>query len=267
MSDIDATLIDSEFRITEYNKEMIRRVRDAGIDFMLCTGRIFGSARPYAKFLDLNTPIIASNGAITMEWRSRRELFGTPMNPGLCAEIFDILDQNGLHYHFYSKEAFYTRKFLNEGSAIRSLNEKLPEDERFPMLEISDPAGAAARDPVYKISVRCIRKEDAKKFTDLFADRRDIAVTSSFSDNYEISAPGVDKGAALARYAEMRGIRPEEIISFGDNKNDVGMIRYAGLGVAVGNAVEELKEAADCVTDTNENSGVGKTLAKVIFGE
>ena len=70
VSDIDATLIDSEFRITEYNKEMIRRVRDAGIDFMLCTGRIFGSARPYAKFLDLNTPIIASNGAITMEWKS-----------------------------------------------------------------------------------------------------------------------------------------------------------------------------------------------------
>ena len=110
VSDIDATLIDSEFRITEYNKEMIRRVRDAGIDFMLCTGRIFGSARPYAKFLDLNTPIIASNGAITMEWKSRRELFGTPMEPELCAEIFDILDKNDLYYHFYSRESFYTRR-------------------------------------------------------------------------------------------------------------------------------------------------------------
>ena len=267
VSDIDATLIDSEFRITEYNKEMIRRVRDAGIDFMLCTGRIFGSARPYAKCLDLNTPIIASNGAITMEWKSRRELFGTPMEPELCAEIFDILDKNDLYYHFYSRESFYTRKFLHEGSAIRSMNEKLPEDERFPMLEISDPARVAAKDPVYKISVRCIRPEDSEKFTSHFADRSDISVTSSFSDNYEISAPGVDKGAALARYAGMRGIRPEEIISFGDNKNDIGMIRYAGLGVAVGNAVEELKNAADYIADTNENSGVGKTLAKVIFGE
>ena len=77
----------------------------------------------------------------------------------------------------------------------------------------------------------------------------------------------MDKGVALARYAEMRGIRPEEIISFGDNKNDIGMIKFAGLGVAVGNAVEELKKAADYIADTNENSGVGKTLAKVIFGE
>ena len=65
----------------------------------------------------------------------------------------------------------------------------------------------------------------------------------------------------------MRGIRPEEIISFGDNKNDIGMIRYAGVGVAVANAVEELKSAADYVTDTNENSGVGKALAKIVFGE
>ena len=71
----------------------------------------------------------------------------------------------------------------------------------------------------------------------------------------------------MARYAMMRGIRPEEIISFGDNKNDIGMIRYAGVGVAVANAVEELKSAADYVTDTNENSGVGKALAKIVFGE
>ena len=92
-------------------------------------------------------------------------------------------------------------------------------------------------------------------------------MTSSFSDNYEISAPGVDKGAALARYAGMRGIRPKKLSASETIKNDIGMIRYAGLGVAVGNAVEELKNAADYIADTNENSGVGKTLAKVIFGE
>ena len=79
VSDIDATLINSKFLIPDYNLEMIRRVREAGIQFMLCTGRLFGSARPYAKFLDLDTPLITSNGAVTMEWRERRDLFGTPM--------------------------------------------------------------------------------------------------------------------------------------------------------------------------------------------
>ena len=58
VSDIDATLINSKFLIPDYNLEMIRRVREAGIQFMLCTGRLFGSARPYAKFLDLDTPLI-----------------------------------------------------------------------------------------------------------------------------------------------------------------------------------------------------------------
>ena len=73
VSDIDATLINSQFLIPDYNLEMIRRVREAGIDFMLCTGRIFGSARPYAKFLGLTAPIISSNGAVTMEWEDHRE--------------------------------------------------------------------------------------------------------------------------------------------------------------------------------------------------
>ena len=267
VSDIDATLINSKFLIPDYNLEMIRRVREAGIQFMLCTGRLFGSARPYAKFLDLDTPLITSNGAVTMEWRERRDLFGTPMDPDTCAEVFRILDEMEMYYHFYSKDTFYSRKPLQEITGFRIMNEKLPEDERFPMLQTDDPAADAVRDPVYKISVRFFDPKDGQRFLERFESRTDIAITSSFSDNYEISAPGVDKGVAVARYAMMRGIRPEEIISFGDNKNDIGMIRYAGVGVAVANAVEELKSAADYVTDTNENSGVGKALAKIGFGE
>ena len=267
VSDIDATLINSEFLIPDYNLEMIRRVREAGIEFMLCTGRLFGSARPYAKFLDLDTPLITSNGAITMEWRDGGELFGTPMNSETCREVFRILDEMNMYYHFYSKDTFYSRKMPQELRSFRIMNEKLPEDERFPMLQTDDPAADAVRDPVYKISVRFSDPRDGDRFLRCFEGRDDIAITSSFSDNYEISAPGVDKSIALATYAESKGIRPEEIISFGDNKNDIGMIRYAGVGVAVANAVQELKEAADYITDTNENSGVGKALAEIVFGE
>ena len=139
VSDIDATLINSKFLIPDYNLEMIRRVREAGIQFMLCTGRLFGSARPYAKFLDLDTPLITSNGAVTMEWRERRDLFGTPMDPDTCAEVFRILDEMEMYYHFYSKDTFYSRKPPQEITGFRIMNEKLPEDERFPMLQTDDP--------------------------------------------------------------------------------------------------------------------------------
>ena len=108
---------------------------------------------------------------------------------------------------------------------------------------------------------------DYDRFMAVFGSRTDIEITSSFKDNYEISAKGVNKGTAVAKYAELKGIRPEEIITFGDNHNDIEMIQYAGVGVAVDNAVEELKAAADYVTDTNENGGVGKAIAKFVFGE
>lgn len=269
VSDIDATLIGSDFRVPQYNEEMIKRARQAGVEFMLCTGRIYGAARPYAKRLGLSPdiPIITSNGAVTIDWQTGDVVFGTSISPELCGEIFDKLDEMDIYYHFYCKNTFYTRKFYEGGKYIKLMNESLPPEEKFQTLETDDPHGIAYIDPVYKISARLENKKDYDRFMDVFCQRTDIDITSSFKDNYEISAKGVNKGTAVAKYAELKGIRPEEIITFGDNHNDIEMIQFAGVGVAVGNAVEPLKAVADYVSDTNENSGVGKAIAKFVFGE
>lgn len=269
VSDIDATLIDKDFRVPEYNEKMIKRAREAGVEFMLCTGRIYGAARPYAKRLGLSPdiPIITSNGAVTIDWQTGEVVFGTAIDPVLCGEIFNILDEMDIYYHFYCKNTFYTRKFYEGGRFVRLMNESLPPEEKFATLETDDPHGVAKIDPVYKISARLENKVDYDRFMAVFGSRTDIEITSSFKDNYEISAKGVNKGTAVAKYAELKGIRPEEIITFGDNHNDIEMIQYAGVGIAVDNAVEELKAAADYVTDTNENGGVGKAIAKFVFGE
>lgn len=267
VSDIDLTLINSKFLIPEYNAEMIKRAREQGVDFMLCTGSLFGSARPYAKILGLDTPIITSNGGITMDSLTGEILFDTPISAAKCAEIFNILDNLEVYYHFYSRNTFYTRKFLTESSYIMLMNKNLPAAEQFPALEINDPAQTAKSDPVYKISVRCKNEDETNRFMKAFDKCKDIYITSSFTDNYEISTKGVNKGAALKKYAEFKGIKPDEILAFGDNFNDIQMIDYAGTGVAVANAVDELKVAADYITDSNENAGVGKAISHFIFNE
>ncbi len=267
VSDIDLTLINDEYQISERNQEMIARARDAGVDFMLCTGRLFGAARPYAKQLKLSTPLITSNGAVTMDIETGEILYGTPLAPDICRRIFGILDEIGIYYHFYTKDSFYTRKFTEENRQFQIMNSKLEDYERFPMLETDDPCKVAEQIDVYKICVRCPSDEAKEKFTEAFTKMDDVTISSSFSDNFEINAKGVDKGAAIARYAKEHGIKPEEIISFGDNKNDIEMISYAGVGVAVENAVSELKEAADFITKSNNESGVGEAIAHFVFGE
>lgn len=267
VSDIDLTLINDKFLISERNQEMIKRARAEGVDFMLCTGRLFGAARPYAKQLKLSTPLITSNGAATMDIETGEVLYGTPLKADICKRIFGILDEIGIYYHFYTKDSFYTSKFTEENKQFQLMNSKLNDYERFTMLETDDPCKVAEQTDVYKICVRCHSDEEKEKFNKAFAKMDDITISSSFSDNFEINAKGVDKGAAIARYAKEHGIKPDEIISFGDNKNDIEMIRYAGIGVAVDNAVPELKEAADFITKSNNENGVGEAIAHLVFGE
>lgn len=267
VSDIDLTLLNSEFLIPQYNIDMIHRAMDAGIQFMVCTGRFFGSARPYCKFLGVDTPIISSNGAALVDYYTWEPISAKPIPEDVCCEVFDMLDQLRVHYHFYTEKRFYAREGLNDGTFKGKMTQNLPEDEMFETLETGDPCGVARSERVFKIACRIPDPEQDRRFREKFCKYEKLSITSSFTHVYELQAAGVNKGAALKEYAEMQGIRPEEILAVGDNYNDIEMIRYAGTGVAVGNAMDVLKEAADYISDTAENSGVGKAIAKFVFGE
>ena len=94
--------------------------------------------------------------------------------------------------------------------------------------------------------------------------RGDVLVSSSFPNNLEINAPGAAKGEALLRLAEKLGIEPQQTMGFGDGENDLTLIQKAGIGVAMGNAVESLKEEADYVTSTNDEDGVAAALEHLL---
>jgi Cof subfamily protein (haloacid dehalogenase superfamily) len=93
----------------------------------------------------------------------------------------------------------------------------------------------------------------------------EVSIVSSFSNNIEIMNHGISKGNAVKILAAYYGIKKEEIICFGDAENDISMLEYAGLGIAMGNAEAYVKEKADYVTDTNDNDGVAKAIEKYIF--
>lgn len=267
VSDIDMTLIDNGFNITKFNVNMIRRAMADGAQFMLCTGRIFGSARPYARYLGTEMPIITSNGAAVLDYDSGSLIFGRHIEQELAEWIFHRLDEIGLTYHFYSRSIYYTKDTEQGRKKRERLDAGLARAELFLTRGVEDPASIPEYDPVYKITVRCWNDEETALFMETFREVDGISITSSAPLNYEISAEGVCKGAALRKFAEMNGIPREDIMAFGDNYNDVEMLQFAGTGVAVKNAVGSLKKVADYITDTNVNSGVGKAIARFMYGE
>jgi len=265
ISDLDGTLLRDDHTLSDYTKAVIHKVSEQGIDFMLATGRIFGGATQYAKALQLNTPILACNGALIKEAEGRL-IYGMPLQEDVLSEIFDVLEERSLYFHCYGEESFYTEKFSDHLSGFYAFNKALPEEEQFPMVEIN-PRELIGKDTIYKVLARCSGEEVRKELYDRLSKIPGTSVTVSWYDSFDICAENVSKAAAIERYARSKGIEASEIICFGDNYNDIEMVQYVGLGVAVENGVDELKEVADYVTGNNNEDGVAKAIEKFVFGK
>lgn len=263
VSDLDGTLLRDDHTLSEYTKDVIHRVSEAGIDFMLATGRIFGGAKKYARHLNLNTPILSCNGAL-VKAADGTLLYGKSIPADSLAQVFRLLTEKGLYFHCYGEESFFTKQFPGSLAAFYALDKGAPEEDRFPLIEI-DPMELVGKETIYKVLARCEGEENRKALNDCLSEIPGISITVSWHNSFDICADEVSKAAAISRYASEKGIQPSEIICFGDNYNDIDMIQYAGLGITLENGVDAIKEAADHVTAANNDDGVAKAIERFVL--
>ncbi len=265
VSDMDGSLLNSENKISPYSKSIIKQAIRQGIIFVLATGRIYGSARVYAKELGLNTPIMACNGGIIRNSMDGKILFDVPIEKDSCQKVFEFLKDTGTYFHFYGPDIFYTEKIENESFEYTVWNNSLPDEDKITIREVKNASEVLRKENIYKILIHC--RKDIKR--DFYAHElnkiSDITLTSSWFDNFEVCGKNVTKGNAVRRFAQEMNIPKDEIICIGDNINDISMIEYAGLGVAMENAEEPVKKAADFVTSSNDEDGVAKVLEKYVL--
>lgn len=265
VSDMDGTLLNSKIEISEYNKKIIQEAIKKGIIFVLATGRIYGSARVFAKQLELNTPIMACNGGIIRNSVDKEIIFEAPIDPEACHKVFEFLKRTNTYFHFYGADIFYTEKIKLESFEYSVWNQSLPEEDRIEMKEVENASDVLEYDKIYKILLHC--KKDVKRhfYSNELSKISNMTLTSSWFDNFEICGKNVSKGNAVKRFAEEMNISKDEIICIGDNQNDMSMIEYAGLGIAVENADEQVKKIADFIAPSNDDNGVGKVLERFVL--
>lgn len=266
-TDMDGTLLTDDKRISERSKKAIKLAYEKGVKIVVCTGRMFSSANFYADMLGVKTPIISANGAFIREKDRDEVIYKNVIGKEKCSEILKVLNEFGIIAHFHTPNSIFSGKLVYSAKVYSELNKQLPEDQQISINIVED------WEKVFKENedfiVKCIAIDDdvekVQKAKKHMQNIEGIEVVSSYINNIEIMAEGASKGRGVEILAKFYGLKPEEIICIGDNENDLSMIEYAGLGVAMKNAPEHIKDKADYVADTNNEDGVAKVIEKFIL--
>ncbi|WDV47060.1 Cof-type HAD-IIB family hydrolase [Clostridiaceae bacterium M8S5] len=264
--DMDGTLLNSKHTVSDKNKNMLKVATEKGIQVVISTGRIFTSARYYAKLLGLITPIIACNGAYVCEYHKDNVLYDNNIDSYNAGKIIDILEQNDILYRFYDNDNFYLKKL--ERMDEKYIEWKTTCEELFKVKITSlEDVRAYVKEHKPKIYKFFVTEEDEQKLNNVkeqIMQIEGVDVVSSWKGSFDIMNKGVSKGKALEELCKIMNIKREEVIAIGDNFNDVSMIEFAGTGVAMGNGEDGVKAIADIVTESNDNDGVAKILRELI---
>ncbi|ADL11847.1 Cof-type HAD-IIB family hydrolase [Acetohalobium arabaticum] len=258
--DIDDTLLSDELVISSRVKNKIKQAVAADTLVTIATGRMYSSALPYAKQLELDLPLITYNGALIKETISDKVIDHQPVSVELAQKIGFLADREDWHLNIYLDDKLYVTKL---GPEIKRYEEIAGIESILVEEEITD----FLVQPPTKLLIIGPNPEQTDEILTKVSDEfeTDLNITQSKSTFVEIMQQNVSKGVALKRLAEKFEIKKNEVIAIGDSLNDLEMIEYAGLGVAVANGADELKRRADYVTETNEEDGVAGVIDKFIL--
>lgn len=266
--DLDGTLLDSQKRLSARNEAVLLECIQRGIHIVPCTGRIWGGVPEFLRKMPGIRYAITTNGALVEDVKEHLVLDERKLS---CAQAIDILELAGQFHTMY--DAYVNGYAYGESRFLEHMNDfGIPSVLQTMILqtrqEVPDVMEKVREEncPVDKVNYFFGDQQERARARQALQGRGDVVVSSSFDNNLEINALGATKGEAILRLAKHLGLNREQTMSFGDGENDVTMIRMAGLGVAMENAVEMLKREADYVTVTNDEDGVADAIEKLVLG-
>lgn len=256
-SDMDDTLLNSKCIISLRNEEAIKKAIAAGKIFIIATGRMYVSVRPYAEKLGLDVPLVTYNGALVKGALSGKVYYEHKMKLETANEVLDYCKKHGYYVQLYigdkiliKQENIWSQMYTKiSGVPTTSVGESLYHTDVSP----------------YKILVMTEADEFTtvwKNFAEYFKGKLDV--TSSKDNFLELMEPGINKWEAVKNVAAAYGVQPQEIMCIGDSNNDIVMIENAGIGVAVANAKDNVKDKAKIVTASNDDDGVALVIESIL---
>jgi len=261
--DMDGTLLNSKKELLEETKQYFKDFHKKETDtlLVLCTGRPESGIRPYLKdlgYLEENHYIISQNGANIYESRTGKRVMDAFLESAAIQKWIELGKKHEISVMGAGVDYYYC--FDQEPTEWMEFDVKLVSGKlkRIPTKE-------SLNTDFYKILLMG-DEEQLNEFETFIPEewRDEFYVVRSQKYLVEVLTKGVNKAFGLEKLAQKLNIQPSEIAAVGDAANDIEMLEYAGLAIAMGNASEEVKSIADIVTDTNENNGVIKAIDNLI---
>lgn len=270
--DLDGTVLNNNGEISDRTVMMIKRAIEKGIHIVPSTGRSVGLICEKIKSIEGITYAIASNGAAVVDLRENKIIDSTFLTRDILRKIISIIKEFPIVVEFYCNGDAYIDEeiFLNptkykltkDSLNLMSKNHKLIKDI-FSAIEEGEENKWI--DFIEKINIPFLKEHIRKYvFDSLSSMSNELKITSSVKDNLEINSYNANKGNGLEKLSKFLKIYLEETAAIGDNNNDVEMIQKAGIGIAMGNAIEDIKKKADFITLDNDNDGVAEAISKIL---
>ena len=278
-TDMDGTLLNAAHEISEENIQAIKYAQSQGITVVIATGRAFYEANAPINQTDLKVPYICLNGAEVRD-ESFNIMSTSNLNRELINRITVELNKENIFYQVYTNLGIYTENPLRDleiyidiaqragqeadVEKIKSGIQKRIDNGTLKVVENYDKIQDTPGEIVMKILAFDSDLEKIDRVSETLAKSESLAVSSSSRGNIEITHSDAQKGIALNTIAERLNIDMKNVMAIGDNMNDVSMLERVGYSVAMENAAPEVKAIAKYETDSNEQSGVGKAIMKLL---
>lgn len=244
-TDMDGTLLSMDQTISAYNLDALKSAHEAGIHLAVASGRAPFEILHLTKKIDhIPLGLICLNGAYVRTPDGREDSHPLPVD--LFTQCVDMAEAAGIRYYFYTVDRLH--------SNMASLK------------EYPTPLKVVNRDEAVALAGKAMKfvayEPDLAKLSALRScvEQMDLTVCSSWAGNFEVTAAGVDKGTALAEMAELLGVAQEDVMALGDQENDLSMLCWAGVSVAMENATDQVKRNVRHVTRHHNEGGVGHAI-------
>lgn len=265
--DLDGTIVGHNNHISERVTKAIQAAQAKGIQVAIATGRMYASARKYHQHIASELPLIAYNGALIQDTFTEKILYHLPIPSDIALALINELEQpqwrSKLNIHLYVNDQLYVRQINNETKryAERSNIEAIAVADFHEFLDNNvNPTKILALGTSRKV-INQLMNSLKVRFTS-----EQLYLTQSTPIFLEATHHEANKGTGVRYLAEqILGLKAEQVMTIGDNFNDVSMLNYAGLSVAMGNAPDAVKEVAQWVAPRIELDGVAVALEKFLL--
>lgn len=259
--DLDDTLLRDDLSISGYTRDVIKKVKELGVAVTLATGRMFRSARPFAQQLGFDVPLITYQGALIKNAFSEDIIYCCPLPAETALQVIEFGRKKQIQVNFYLDDNLYVERITAKGEHYAAL-------AKVPFCRVDDLSALLQRGNPFKCLM--IESEDvldryAEELREIIGDKAHI--TKSKPNYLEVIHPKATKEKALRELACWLNIEREQVMAIGDSYNDLEMLEFAGLSVAVANACPDVLRCASYVTASNNEDGVARALDEFILKE